>query len=255
MIRRGPSKSVCTVLWDRAADTFHVGQWFRGRIYERRCDLSPDGKYLIYFAMNGKWQSETGGSWTAISHAPYLKAIVLLPKGDCWFGGGLFTDNNHYWINGNHSEEPLRNTGMLNLDTSYKPLATYGGECPSVYFLRLQRDGWRLIEPTDNDRWHSLYLFEKRVTDGWILRKIAHAEIGAPPGKGVYWDEHQLSHPEAKVTIDCPGWEWAEHDRERLVWAAKGQLFAGQLSADGIQGQQLLYDFNPMTFEPLAAPY
>jgi cytochrome bd-type quinol oxidase subunit 2 len=30
-----------------------VGQWLKGRIYERRSDLSPDGKHLIYFAMNG----------------------------------------------------------------------------------------------------------------------------------------------------------------------------------------------------------
>lgn len=47
VIRRGPSKSVATLLWDRKRNTFHMGQWLKGRIYERRCDLSPDGKYLI----------------------------------------------------------------------------------------------------------------------------------------------------------------------------------------------------------------
>ena len=46
IIRRGPSKSVCTMLWDRTRDEFKLGQWLRGRIYERRCDLSPDGKGL-----------------------------------------------------------------------------------------------------------------------------------------------------------------------------------------------------------------
>jgi hypothetical protein len=54
VIRRGPSKSVCTVLWNRERDKFELGQWLRGRIYERRSDLSPDGKYFIYFAMNGR---------------------------------------------------------------------------------------------------------------------------------------------------------------------------------------------------------
>ena len=67
VIRRGPSKSVCTILWDQDHDTFRLGQWMRGRIYERRCDLSPDGTRFIYFAMNGRWQSDTKGSWTAIS--------------------------------------------------------------------------------------------------------------------------------------------------------------------------------------------
>jgi hypothetical protein len=36
IIRRGPSKSVCPMLWDRSNDTFKLGQWLRGRIYERR---------------------------------------------------------------------------------------------------------------------------------------------------------------------------------------------------------------------------
>src|SRR5947209_12822707 len=77
VIRRGPSRQVCTVGWDRQTDRFAVGQWLKGRIYERRCDLSPDGRFLLYFAMNGRWHSEAKGAWTAISRAPYLKAIGL----------------------------------------------------------------------------------------------------------------------------------------------------------------------------------
>ena len=99
VIRRGPWSSVWTVLWDRASDEFTLGQWMSGRIYERRSDLSPDGKHLIYFAMNGQRDSETKGAWTAISRAPYLKAITLLAKGDCWHGGGLFTGDRSCWLN------------------------------------------------------------------------------------------------------------------------------------------------------------
>ena len=108
VFRRGPSKSVCTMLWDRKRDTFRMGQWFRGRIYERRADLSPDGKFLIYFAMNGKVETETGGSWTAISRAPGLKAIVLLAKGDCWHGGGLFTGDRQFWLNDGFGHRVVR---------------------------------------------------------------------------------------------------------------------------------------------------
>jgi hypothetical protein len=91
VIRRGPSSRVATILWHRQRDTFELGQWLKGRIYERRCDLSPDGAHFLYFAMNGQWQSESRGSWSAISRAPYLRAIGFFPKGDCWHGGGLFT--------------------------------------------------------------------------------------------------------------------------------------------------------------------
>src|SRR3954467_11051048 len=80
VIRRGPSKRVCTVLWDRHTDAFRIGQWFKGSGTERRSDLSPDGKHLITFPMNGRWESYSKGDCTAISRAPYLKAILFFPK-------------------------------------------------------------------------------------------------------------------------------------------------------------------------------
>ncbi len=82
VMRRGPSKTFCTMLWDLRTDAITMGQWIKARLYPMRSDLSPDGRYLIYFALNGRWQSETRGSYTAISRAPYLKAITLCPKGD-----------------------------------------------------------------------------------------------------------------------------------------------------------------------------
>ena len=117
VIRRGPSRQVCTMLWNRETDEFRLGQWFKGRIYERRADLSPDGKYLIYFAMNGRWGSEARGSWTAISRAPYLKAIALYPKGDCWLGGGLFTGNRTYYLNDGCGAEAMIATDEVTRDT------------------------------------------------------------------------------------------------------------------------------------------
>ena len=108
VVRRGPSKYACTIGWDRSTDTFAVGQWLHGRIYERRSDLSPDGKFMIYFAMNGKWSSEAGAAWTAISIAPYLKALRLWAKGSCWHGGGLFTRERSCWLNGGADDPDSR---------------------------------------------------------------------------------------------------------------------------------------------------
>ena len=255
IIRRGPSKQVCTVLWDRRRDEFQVGQWLKGRIYERRCDLSPDGKYLIYFAMNGRWDSEVRGSWTAISRAPYLKALALFPKGDCWNGGGLFTGKKSYWLNAGCGHSELRNTREVVRDSKFQPLNSVGGECLSVYFPRLLRDGWTLVEPVNVARWQDFHVFEKQLAAGWVLRKIAHAEVGAPPGKGCYWDEHELLRTESGARIACPEWEWAEVERKRLVWAEAGKLFAGRLGKDGLAYKSELFDFNEMTFEPIEAPY
>jgi len=188
IIRRGPSKQTATFLWDRKRDTVTLGQWLKGRIYERRSDLSPDGKHLIYFAMNGYWKSESKGSWTAVSRAPYLKALAFYPKGDCWNGGGLWTTQSTYWLNESYIEHKTgHESPVIKRDDQFFPQEHYGAECTGVYYLRLIRDGWRhLGQEGDAD------IFEKYVSKGWTLRKIAHAQINHPPGKGCYWDEHAL---------------------------------------------------------------
>src|SRR5687768_15419495 len=149
VIRRGPSKSVCSIRWDRRRDRFEVGQWLRGRIYERRADLSPDGRYMIYFAMNGRWRESSKGSWTAIARAPYLKALVMLPKGDCWHGGGLFTGNRSYWLNDGYGHATMRDSAEVTRDREFRPSEYFGGECPGVYYPRLMRDGWLLVEQVE----------------------------------------------------------------------------------------------------------
>ncbi len=251
VLRRGPSKTVCVLGWNRKTDQIDVGQWLKGRIYERRCDLSPDGKFFIYFALNGKWNSEVRGSWTAISKAPYLTAVTLYAKGDGWNGGGLFTGTNTYWLNDGNGHELLSDSNALRRDTKYAPEENFGGECPGVYYPRLLRDGWRLIAASTRD----LVIFEKRMKLGWILRKFAHAEVGAPEGKGCYWDEHELEQGRTGRIISCPDWEWADLDGNRLVWTANGQLWCGYLRRDGLEEQKMLYDFNYMKFEPLESPY
>src|SRR6478672_9523285 len=161
VLRRGPSNAVCSLLWDRRTDEFQLGQWVRARIYERRCDISPDGRHLIYFARNGRWHSETKGTWTAISRVPWLKAVVLYGKGDCWQGGGLFTSNTRYWLNGCHFV--MTDHRALRPDTKFRPAGHYGAECPGVYYIRLQRCGWELKETLSKIVGDACTVFEKAL--------------------------------------------------------------------------------------------
>lgn len=91
VIRRGPAAWYHLVLWHTDRDRFEHGAWFKGRIYEERCDLSPDGQLFLYFALKGtRWHTTYKGTWTAVSRAPWLHALVLWPQGDTWGGGGRF---------------------------------------------------------------------------------------------------------------------------------------------------------------------
>ena len=85
IFRRGPTKQVRLIKWNLADDTFEFGQWFKGRIYEDHCDLSPKGDLLVYFATK-----TTMEYWTAVSRPPYLTALALWPISGAFTGGGLF---------------------------------------------------------------------------------------------------------------------------------------------------------------------
>lgn len=262
VIRRGPSKQVCTFLWNRETDEITIGQWLKGRIYERRCDLSSNGEYFIYFAMNGKWDSETKGSWTAVSKAPFLKALDLHAKGDCWEGGGLFLDKNTYWLNDTYfnPDNTLMKSLELNHKRQYQPKGKFGSECTGVYYRRLIRDGWELIERKNKSKWKDVTTFVKPMVNGWQLTKLAHEEVDSPEGKGCYWDEHILKNTVTGAEFIKDDWEWAELDlslgRESVIWASDGCLYRASLQ-DNLQltDVSLVHDFNPYTFENIIADY
>lgn len=255
VFRRGPSRQVAVIGWNRDDDTFELGQWLKGRIYERRSDLSPDGRHLIYFAMNGLWSSEVKGSWTAISQAPFLKAMSLYAKGDCWHGGGLFLTNQNYWLNDGYGHKVQLNDSRFQRESEYPWHEHYGGECLGVYYLRLQRDGWQKKEPISDSKFGVITVFEKSIHAHWILRKLAHATSQPPFGRGAYFDTHELCHQKSGQVLQRPDWEWADVDRDRLVWAAHGILYSAQFGDEGLSEEKVLFDFSSLSFENREAPY
>lgn len=91
ILRRGPTSWFHVIRWHTVADTFEPGAWFRGRILEDRCDLSPNGELLLYSAHKGTHRDPSyGDRWTAVSRAPWLYALALWPHGSRWGGGGRF---------------------------------------------------------------------------------------------------------------------------------------------------------------------
>jgi hypothetical protein len=122
IFRRGPTNLVQIIKWNTDTDTFEPGQWFKGRIFEDRSDISPDGTKLLYFAekitpVTLKDPSYTT-HWTAVSKLPYLTALALWPNGDrtCenkfpsakyLFGGGVFLSDSEVCLSiGNSDRAP-----------------------------------------------------------------------------------------------------------------------------------------------------
>lgn len=148
VFRRGPSRHVELLTWDLETDRLTAGQWLKGRIYERRCDLSPMGDLLIYFAAKYETKLRT---WTAVSRPPYLTALALWRKGDAWGGGGLFDSARRIRLNHRPDEMQLEEGFRLGPSMEVETLgegAGWGEDNP-LLDARLFRDGWRL-DPSDS---------------------------------------------------------------------------------------------------------
>lgn len=145
IFRRGPSDRVLLIGWNTETDTFEIGQWLHGRIYERRCDLSPEGDLLIYFAANYRPPLR---SWTAISRPPFLTALALWPKGDGWGGGGHFLSRSRVALNHRPNEMALREGSCIPNWLKVRAFGEYSGrgEDDPIWSARLARDGWSLVD-------------------------------------------------------------------------------------------------------------
>src|SRR5687768_6599599 len=167
LIRRGPSKRVLLLTWDTRRHEFHCGQWFKGRIYEERCDLSPRGEHFIYLAANHKAPPY---AWTAVSRPPYLTALVLWPNLGTWGGGGLFESEHNIALNSHCGLAPadgFRVPGNLKV----VPIGTWmgRGEDDPIRSVRMKRDGWLLADPGEHrdHRFGERYRFEFVRPERW----------------------------------------------------------------------------------------
>ena len=249
VFRRGPSRQVAVIGWNTNDDSFELGQWLKGRIYERRSDLSPDGRHLIYFAMDGRWH-KGDGSWTAISRAPYLTALMYYGWGNCWGGGGVFDGNTRFWLDGHPLDgaQKFTDCGLHRQDDLPSDL----GDEYYLEWKKLIRDGWYAAEHRKEiGRPHRV--FTKQVRFGWHIEKYCFSEGEDGPNNAVYWERHRLIGPDTE--IDGADWEWADVDGRDVVYAARGALWRMRVGENSADIPRLLKDLTDMQFEARTAPY
>ncbi|MCE9608528.1 MAG: hypothetical protein K8U03_26890 [Planctomycetia bacterium] len=123
ILRRGPARWYHVILWDTRRDHFTNGAWIKGRIYENKCDLSPDGKLFVYFVHQGsRGSTDFTHAWTAVSRPPWLHALILWPQGTTYGGGGQFSAPRTLWgvsREGTHPDFPF--TGLQLADGPPEP--------------------------------------------------------------------------------------------------------------------------------------
>jgi hypothetical protein len=261
IFRRGPSKWVQLIKWDTQSDTFQPGQWFNGRIYERRSDLSPDGSLLIYFAQSISARSEKDQeytyAWTAISRPPYLTALALWPKGDCWHGGGSFKNGRVVLLN--HKPKvaiPHKKHKPHRLFVIPNPQAR--GEDDPIFSQRLERDGWRLkgIWQVENRGYPKMFhTVQPEVREKANPSRTHVIQLTRSIECLDYSEDFAVRSVKRSLAVDIAGASWADWDQQgRLVLARDGKILAASIKSDNNLVEELLIDLNPSKPEPLPPP-
>ena len=246
VFRRGPTEWSHVGRWDLANGRYEPGAWMRGRIFPRRSDLSPDGRFLCYFAHKPSATWEHGEAYVALSKLPWLTALYAFRTCGTWTRGYYFTERQD-------SENP----------EDAKPPVPYGlRSIPAVQFANERQRGW--AETADSPpRTHA---------DAWDERRNARIQKRQPGGDSLLcveslgWAGGEFGVDQAIDGLRVSYWletdddiqplnhvQWADWDREGhlLVATRSGKLQTWKLDR---AGSQPLFEADLTIFEPDPAP-
>jgi hypothetical protein len=227
VFRRGPTNWSHVGRWDLAANRYQPGAWLGGRIFPRRSDLSPDGRFLCYFAHQPSATWDHGDSYVAVSKLPWLAALHAFGTGGTWTRGYHFTEEEEW----EHAEN-----AKLPIPYGLRPI-------PVVQFANERRRGWE--EADDSPR--------RDPNDTWDERRNARIQKRQPGGnrllcvESLGWAGGEFGVDQSVDGVRVGYWletngdiqplnhlQWADWDRDgRLLVATRsGKLQIWNLSGD-----------------------
>jgi hypothetical protein len=240
------------IKWNTQEDTFEFGQWFKGRVYGRRSDVSPNGELLIYFAARHR----LGRSWwTAISRPPFFTALALWPKSNCLNGGGRFVDNKKVWLNHGPIEaetDPKFRPGPVKVVGYADAL---GGD-DTVWNTLLARDGWEhtVVGKVSNHPMAPRHVLDPptqwRKANPRDKRLVLEMSIVGFSGANSPWYRIKyrvLASEEAKLDMGFADWADWDHGGD-LVFATYGRLFRLNFDNSGPLEANEIANFNDLKF-------
>jgi hypothetical protein len=251
VLSRGPTDWAQLSLWHTDTDRVEPGQWLKGRVYERRSDLSSDGRLFAAFVrQSGGREPDGADTWMAISRPPYFSALAVWFVGGTYHTGPCFPDGKALWTGFAGAIPPDRGTVPAWLQRRGAREISYvdgTGEWPerTVHFNRLLRDGWQLL---DRDQYCSIW--QRRHPHRPITLEMTHAFDGTTRGHAyrVEYRVQQGGAPEQSIGEAS----WADWDqRGRLVVARAGQLRAWDVDTGT---ERLIADFNGRSPDPQPPP-
>jgi hypothetical protein len=248
VLRRGPAAWARLSLWRTDTDTFEHGQWIRGRVYARRCDLSSDGSLFVAFIRTNaarRRPDQKADTWVAVSRPPYFTALALWWVGGTYCAGGLFAEARSLWLGWKDGpDQGVLPAWLERASTVAHVDRTNNWTDRMVFHNRLLRDGWKLVVDAGRETWEHRHprqpldlLFREL---GWDARAFG----------GPHQVEYLLRDADGEE-VSLPGVTWADLDqRGRLIMVRRGKLLHRRSRDEYVE----LADFNAQVPESAAAP-
>ena len=254
VLRRGPTDWARLSVWHTDTDTVEHGQWIKGRVYERRSDVSPDGSLFTAFVRQSGGGRDAAAhradSWVAVSRPPYFTALAVWFVGGTYYTGGFFPGPQTLWLGFRETTPPdVGSVPDWLTITPPRDIPYIDGtsEWPerTVHFNRLLRDGWALVDTAPYAT-----LWTRRQPNGDATLEMLHTFDDFTKFGGPYRVEYSVRRPDG--TAHALGEAtWADWDHQgRLTLARNGRL---QWWSEGA-GVSDLADFTEQAPDPQPAP-
>jgi hypothetical protein len=246
VFRRGPTNWSKVGRWNLGERRYEPGAWLAGRIFPRRSDLSPDGRFLCYFAHKPGATWEHGEAYVALSKLPWLTALHAFRTCGTWTRGYYFTEDED-------CESP---------EDAKLPIPYGLRSIPVVQFANERRRGWQ--EAADSP--------QRDAGDVWDQRRNARIQKRQPGGERLLsveslgWAGGEFGVAQAvdglrvSYSLETGGdiqlldqVQWADWDRDGdlLVATRSGKLQVWHL--DG-SGSDVLFEEDLALAEPNPGP-
>ena len=93
VLRRGPTAWAHVGRWELDPPAYVPGSWLHATLYPQRCDLSADGRWLAYFALDASARWAPGDTYVALSRLPWVTALAAWGTHGTWSRGVHFVDD------------------------------------------------------------------------------------------------------------------------------------------------------------------
>lgn len=240
-------------MWRTDTDVIEHGQWLKGRVYERRSDVSADGTLFCAFVrQSGMHPEKRADTWIALSRPPFFSALAVWLVGGTYHTGGFFPDRSSVWLGFSDQTTPDVGTVPSWLRFAAPRAIPYIDGTPewpdrTVHFNRLLRGGWTLEERAQHDA-----LWKRPHPQAGAVLQMLQSYEGPRKFGGPYSVDYSLWDETAGRERRIGEAAWADFDhRGRLIVARDGRLLDWPLDGDPARP---IADFNDQAPDPQPPP-